>query len=51
MLAMLQDLIRHKGHANACLLKAIRELNLQRKTSSCRSYCTTLLSRTAFGCR
>jgi uncharacterized damage-inducible protein DinB len=25
MLAMLQDLIRHKGHANACLLKAIRQ--------------------------
>jgi hypothetical protein len=25
MLAMLQDLLRHKGHANACLLKAIRQ--------------------------
>jgi len=25
MLAMLRDLIRHKGHANACLLKAIRQ--------------------------
>jgi uncharacterized damage-inducible protein DinB len=25
MLAMLQDLIHHKGHANACLLKAIRQ--------------------------